>query len=143
MDSLPIATRPLQLEGDLSKKVLLSIYAPEQVSEGEWRCGFQVTGLGNDQPSYAHGNDGVQALILAVEGLRVALADSGARLAWAGGEPGDHGIPRFIPAVFGFAFSRRLEQMVEREVEKFARGAIGKSGRRRGSTKGHRRGRKE
>lgn len=135
MDALPIAVRPLQLEGEPSRKVSLAIYAPEQVSEVEWKCAFRITGLDNDEPRYAHGNDGVQALILAFEGLRVALATSGAKLSWTGGEPGDPGIPRFVPAIFGMAFSQRLEQMIEREVEKFARAAIGKSGRRRGLTK--------
>jgi len=132
----PIAARQLQFEGDSSKKIVLSIDAPEQVSADEWRCRFRIIGMGNDQPKYAHGSDSIQALLLAFEGLRVALADSGAKVSWTGGEPGDPGIPRFIPGIFGLAFSRRLERMVEGEVQKFARAAIGKSGRKRDSTKG-------
>src|SRR5262249_10218658 len=96
-----IASRALQIEDDPSKEVILSIVAPEQVSPDEWKCGYRMVGLGKGELRYAHGSDSVQALVLAFEGLRVALADSGTNVSWVGGEPGDLGIPKFIPAIFG------------------------------------------
>jgi hypothetical protein len=77
--------------------------------------------LGTSKIQYADGEDGIQALLLAIESIRTMLSKSEKRFSWIGGEPGDTGFVRFIPTFFGPSFSKRLEAIIDREVERFAR----------------------
>jgi len=58
---------------------------------------------------------------MALEGVRLLLERSGARLSWSGGQAGDAGFDRFVLNLFGPEFSQRLNRMIDREVESFAR----------------------
>jgi hypothetical protein len=62
----------------------------------------------------AFGEDGLQTILLACEGLRGELQLVGA--SWLG--LGSSGIPPSIPYIFGTEFTGRLEALVEREVVK-------------------------
>jgi hypothetical protein len=63
----------------------------------------------------------MQALINALEGIRVTLAKRGQHLTWVGGRSGDPGFPRIV-LDFGFPQLReRIEQLIDREVERFVR----------------------
>lgn len=103
--------------------VLVRLGKPEQVAEGEFRCAFQLQGLGNSQVQYAHGIDSVQAMQNALEGIRSGLEKSGRSFSWQGGEAGDVGFPRSVPTFFGLEFSRRINRLIDEEVEQFAREA--------------------
>ena len=113
-----LCTRKLRVEG-VEQEVVVCLGKPEQRSEREFVCPFQVTGIGNSELQYAHGVDSFQALILALEGIRVTLEKGGQSCTWIG-EEGDHGFPRYVPSFFGLEFSNRLGQIIESEIASFA-----------------------
>ncbi|HEX2573584.1 MAG TPA: hypothetical protein VH877_28805 [Polyangia bacterium] len=115
-----IATRALYEEPG-GAEIRVRLGRPEPVSEDEWRCPYRVElGPPAARTRYAHGVDAFQALLMALMGIRAALAESERRLSWQGGEPGDAGIPLLVPQYFGLEFSRRMEQLITTEVERFA-----------------------
>jgi hypothetical protein len=101
-------------------RVEASVGEPVEVTRGEWRCAFRIADAGRENVQYAHGVDSIQALILALEGIRGAIAAIGGECSWEGGEPGESGFPRFVPQFYGAAFSRKLEAMIDSEVRTFA-----------------------
>jgi hypothetical protein len=109
-----VARRTLRTEG--GKEVEVTISEPVRARPDEWECEFRISGLAREIVARAPGVDSVQALLLAFEGVRAHLAREGERLTWAGGEPGDFGIPRSIPSAFGLEVEKRLAQLVDDEV---------------------------
>jgi hypothetical protein len=108
-----IATRAFEsAEGRIAIKIGL----PEKVCDDEWHCPYSVGG----QSSHAHGLDAFQALFMALTGVRAALDNLGMQLKWRGGKVGDHGVPRLVPHGFGVAFSRKIEEFIDSEVNQFA-----------------------
>lgn len=109
--------------------VMLEIQAPRERRGGEWACVYRIRGLGRLRTGRALGEDGVQALQLALAAARRDLEPFAARLTWAG-EPGELGLPECVPDYFGGAFRRRLEALVHRESEaeagRLRRAALGK-----------------
>ncbi len=98
--------------------VEISIFAPKLVRKGEWRCRVQAVGTGKARKTTAYGVDSLQALINGVSALRALLGNFECELAWDDGELGDVGLPMQVPSVFGTLFTRRLESLIERQVEK-------------------------
>ena len=94
----------------------IKIGKPEKVIEDEWQCAYSIA----DKTSYAHGLDGFQALVMAFTGVRLALDSMGGPIKWRGGKAGDHGVPRLVPHAFGVAFSKRIEELIDSEVNGFA-----------------------
>jgi len=123
-----IAERQLAVEGEPGKSVVLSIGKPRPDPRGDWVCPVQVQGVSESQQLNGYGVDAVQALMNALEAARYIFDQSDLTLTWPGGEPGDVGIPRLIPASFGLAFARNIEAYVDREVENFAKAAQKGSG---------------
>ena len=117
MTQIPIVERVLTVDGDPSRTVVVTIYAPSPDPDPamDWKCDFRVHGA-VDEHRGAHGLDGFQALIQAIQGVRKVLDDSGLSLTWAGGEPGDHGVPRIVPQFFGRAFARDVEDEIDRRI---------------------------
>lgn len=118
---LIVGVRQLREVGSRSKVVTVTLGRPRRASSGDWACPYHVSGLGMRGIRYGRGFDAIQALLLAIEGIRSALESSGRRLSWMGGEPGDTGFTRFVPTFFGLEFSKRLESVIDREVNRFAR----------------------
>jgi hypothetical protein len=112
-----IADRVLSVDGEPGRIVTVTIYAPEPDHDSgtDWRCELRVQGA-LDARDTAHGVDALQALINAIQGVRSALDDSGLSLTWAGGERGDHGVPRIVPMLFGRAFARDVEDEIDRRL---------------------------
>lgn len=123
-----IATR--ELRDDRGKTVTVRIAAPTADKQGDWICEFQIEGLGRKAVRSASGIDALQALMMAFEGIRVEIMKSKRPLQWVGGEPGDPGFPRQVPSYFGLAFSKKIEHIIDSEVEKFSADAT--SGGKRG-----------
>lgn len=124
-----IAERQLVVEGEPGKSVVLTIGKPCPDPRGDWVCPVEVQGVGESQQLNGYGVDAVQALMNALEAARYILDQSGLTLTWPGGEPGDAGIPRLIPASFGLVFARKIEAYIDREVEDFAKAAERSGGR--------------
>jgi hypothetical protein len=116
-----VAAAVLHDEHSPRKKILISIGKPRSVEEGHWICPYQIRGLRPGRPREAHGFDAVQALIHAVESVRLALARSRRRLTCVGHEPGDTGFPRFVPTVFGPKSADRMGRLIDRELERAGR----------------------
>src|SRR5262245_17079877 len=95
----PIAVRRLAVAGEPDRVVVVTIGKPRPDPDpsGDWMCSFLVEGIPNARRLRAHGVDALQALLMAVEGVRAELVASGLTLTWEGGEAGDVGIPRSIP----------------------------------------------
>lgn len=112
---MPIAKRDLTNDG---RRVTVEIYAPEPDPanpERDWRCRFHLTGA-VEKDTYGRSLDSLGALENAIAGVRHYLDESGLVLTWAGGEPGDHGVPRFVPQFFGRAFAREIEDEIDRRI---------------------------
>lgn len=124
-----IASRTLK-DADTGAVVVISLGAPQQVAAEEWTCAFRIEGIPPDEIQQAHGLDGLQALVLAVEGIRTTLVRSGRSLTWEGGEPGDPGIPQIVPHGFGLIVSRHLEHLINEELRFFSDLAQARTGRR-------------
>lgn len=94
--------------------VKIGLPNPHPTEPNEWVCPFQV----NDHSGTAHGGDGLQALLHAIEAARSHLDASGMSpsLVW-GLEPGNTGIPKYVPYSFGRAFAERIERLIEQEIE--------------------------
>lgn len=114
-----IATRTLR-ETSSDAAIQVRIGRPRRPrNKSDWTCEFQIRGLGDDRIRRAMGVDSLQALILTLEGVRRALEQSGFSLTWIGGEDGEHGVPRAVPAFFGRRFSARIDKMIDKEIAKF------------------------
>lgn len=114
-----IAQRTLITNDANQETVEVFIGKPEITATGTFHCAYQVVRRNTeDGVQYAKGIDSFQALMLAFEGIRITLDKTGLSLTWHGGEPGDHGFTRFVPQYyFGREFSKRLEKIIEDEVE--------------------------
>lgn len=110
-----ICSRALTPEPSDGGDVFAEIGVPEQVATGDWRCGFWIRGI-DTAPEFAFGVDALQALALAIEGLRAALERSGSVYTWKGGDHADHGVPPIVPTSFGRDFCTRVARFIEQEI---------------------------
>jgi hypothetical protein len=94
-----------------------------------WVCPFHISRLGSRKPFFAYGEDAVQALLMAFEGVRVTLKKNDSSFTWIG-EEGDAGFPMLVDGGADLSFTRRLESLVEKEKDKFWKKAAA-AGRRR------------
>jgi hypothetical protein len=89
-----IAVRRLEVAGEPEREVAVAIKKPTPDGDN-FRCEFQILGLGNDKVRYSMGVDAIQALDLAMKHAGVCLYTSpeGKRgvLRWLGGR--DLGMP--------------------------------------------------
>jgi hypothetical protein len=88
---------------------------------GDFFCPFSIEGLGDRKLREAWGIDSMQALQNALQAIRIELASHANTLTWAGGQDGWLGFPKVIPDLFGPKFTQRLEKLVDRETDRFAR----------------------
>ena len=90
-----------------------------------WECPFALVEAGKEPVLDAgHGGDAFQALIQALEGIRVSLVKTGRPLTWPHMDPGFTGFTRLIPLTFGLESVREMETLVEKTYERHAREAI-------------------
>lgn len=116
---LVIARRKLLCFPNLKENVVVTLGKPRKVTKEEWVCPYQICGMGDKKVQEAHGIDAFQALMMALEGIRVKIKESEKTLIWEGGEQGDIGFPRFLPNFYGPDFSRKIERVVDREIQLF------------------------
>jgi hypothetical protein len=93
-------------------------------------AGFKIDGLPEDSVGRAFGIDGLQALLLAAQALRIRMEALGVEFSWLGGEPGASGIPPAIPTAFGLAFTHRAEELISTDLVKYAKSPEGLAVRR-------------
>lgn len=123
-----IATREIWI-AETGAPVTVSVGAPRPDKRGDWVCPYRITGLASPVSDAAIGVDGVQALILAFEGIRRTLEAYPAEFSWVG-EEGDHGFPRTVLTVFGREFAARIggvmDEEIAREVDALKQRALAK-----------------
>ena len=113
-----IASRQLTLVPS-GRPVLVELDAPVRRRNGAWACAYRIRGIGRVRTGRTDGEDGFQALQLALSAVRRALEPFAAQLTWTG-EPGELGLPEPIPDYFGGEFRRRVERLVRQETEREA-----------------------
>jgi hypothetical protein len=110
-----IARRILtEYTGDMIRTVAVSIGAPRPWPKSDWVCPFLIEGREKPQVEPAFGVDALQALLLAVEGIRVRLDETGSRFEWL--DPSGPWIPRLVPTGQGKRFEQRINQLIDRET---------------------------
>lgn len=114
-----IITRVL-FDRDDHRAGALHLYKPIIIGPDEWICTYRLRFRNGRRHSGAgHGGDSLHALLQALEASRRRLDIITPGVRWAGGEQGAHGVPMFIPLVFGLAFERRLQNLVNGKVDAF------------------------
>lgn len=125
----PIARRTLAEEGVTGRKVVVSIGLPRPdrfSKHGDWECPFLIEGVGESKVETTYGVDSLQALILAIEGVRVRLEQTGRNLFWLDPNLGTD-IPLNVPTVWGKRLVERVSLAIERETVRVWRARIKKS----------------
>ncbi len=125
----PIARRTLTEEGVTGRKIVVSIGLPRPYrlsKNGDWECQFLIEGIGEPKVETACGADSLQALILAIEGLRVRLEQTGRNFVWLDPNTGVD-IPLYVPSVYGKRLVERVSRAIEREIVRVWRARIKKS----------------
>jgi len=119
-----IASRTLtDIEGKPVLEVRIGL--PRPADPIDWECPFVLAPPGEPGDiQTVPGIDAVQALSLALEAIRVALAKRPDRLCWLGQEPGITGFHRVTHA-FGFALVERIERQIDEAVDEHAREVMG------------------
>ena len=110
-----IASRVLTEENARDHKITVAIGAPRRVQADHWLCPYFIEGIVESGLHYAIGVDALQALVLAVAGIRWDLGNTGRNFIWFGG---DHGIPHQVPTGLGKTFQQRVERAIERESKR-------------------------
>lgn len=105
------------------RAVLLELAKPRRVAAGEYRCDFRLRGAGPARHRRAFGVDGLQALLLAGEAARLALAPDARAFAWGDGPAGELGLSRVVPELFGRAATGRIYRGIDRLLAAEARAA--------------------
>jgi len=114
-----IATRQLE-DVRTGNSVVVSLNAPEQQPDGVWECRYTISELGLAPfNGRAFGEDGFQAIALALEAIRIDLRDMGRKFSWLGGEPGITGFSR-VPYLFGSKLVEELEAHIDARVDQFS-----------------------
>jgi hypothetical protein len=87
----------------------------DPLSKRDWECPFLIEGIDDSQAQRAFGVDGLQALIQAIEVIRVTLEETGRNFFWLDQQQGI-GIPLYVPTFQGKRFEERMRLAVEREM---------------------------
>jgi hypothetical protein len=112
-----VAHRALSEKGFPQRKIVVSIGLPRRDQEpgGDWECPFLIEGFGKSKVQKAFGVDSVQALILAIQGIRVNLEQTGRDLFWLDPQNGAD-FPLNVPTTWGKQFVERVRLAIEREI---------------------------
>ena len=114
-----IATRQLE-DVETGNTIVVSLNAPERQPDGVWECRYTISELDHAPlTGGAFGEDGFQAIALALEAIRIDLRETGRKFSWLGGEPGITGFSR-VPYHFGSKLVEELEAHIDARVDKFS-----------------------
>jgi hypothetical protein len=82
----------------------------------EWSCSFQIHGLEDSKIRVARGDDGLQALIIAITIIRKSLD----RLNPVGpsGEAHEFIFPRVVPSAYGLEAHRNICKIIDADIRK-------------------------
>ena len=112
-----IAERVLEGEG---RSFCLRLGAPRRTRTGEWECRYEIRGLRPALRSQAFGVDALQALSLALHAVRNELERLCPGATWLD-EPAFRGLPLQAPMLLPRKYEKRIEAVIERASNAFAR----------------------
>lgn len=113
-----IGQRKLSTLGTTPKTVTVTLGVPRlPKGERDWVCPFRISGAGIRVTEYGYGVDAIQALQTAIGGIRHFLDKSGKSFEWSG-LPIEVGFPRVIPSYGDTRLTKKLEKMVDAELER-------------------------
>jgi hypothetical protein len=123
----PLAVRSLA-SSDGSLPVRLELYPPDQATEddesrclvkGAWSCRFRIIhGATVVADERANGSDAIESLVNAIAQMRGRFRMTQLHAYYDEEGLEGTGLPAYrLPSGFGRAFDRRLEELVERELE--------------------------
>ncbi|MGH7571714.1 MAG: DUF6968 family protein [Gemmatimonadota bacterium] len=115
-----IAERELT-DVESGKPVRIRVERPQQVADDEWCCRFSVEGAEHGSLDRAYGIDSLQAFVLALEGIRLAVEGRRDQLSWLGGPSGELGLSRRVPDFLGLKFERGLNELIDCEMAALTR----------------------
>ena len=118
-----IARRILSEQGVVGRKIVVSIGLPRPDPHGACECPFLIEGAGKSEVQKAFGADTLQALILAIQGIRVALERTGRSFFWFDPDIGVD-IPLNVPPTWGKRLVERVRLAIERETVRVWRARI-------------------
>ncbi len=114
-----IAERTLERLDTVGGGVVVRIGCPEwPPGAEEWRCPFEIRGIGEDRTHFAHGIETMDTLQNTFRGIRAVLDRCGIPLRWESMGGDNIGFPKYVDQGFGLAFEQRMERMILGEVEK-------------------------
>lgn len=116
-----IAERALVCGGKRKRQLTVRLGVPKRAKGVDWVCPYQIAGLRDSRADAAYGVDALQALMMALEAIRVRLEKAGGECTWVGGEEGDAGFPRLVPSYFGAAFAAGINRYIDGELERFGK----------------------
>lgn len=114
-----LAVRKLRDAGRGNRSITITLGLPRRAGK-DWLCPYGITGLGKRISKDVFGVDAIQAILLAMEAIRLDLEKTGRRLSWLG-EDGETGFPRLVPTFFGAEFAARVNRIIDLEVSRLAR----------------------
>ena len=120
-----VARRILSEQGVVGRKIAVSIGMPrpDPLKGGDWECPFLIEGVGKSEVQKAFGVDSLQALIIAIQGIRAGLEQTERNLFWIDPEIGSD-IPLTVPTVWGKQLVDRVRLAIERETVRVWRARI-------------------
>jgi hypothetical protein len=103
--------------GSSKKRIAVRLGFPKAAEKGDsWTCSFQVTGLKDNRVKIAHGEDGLQAIMLAATAIRKQL--DRVKSVMSSTEPYEFVFPRFVPMSYGLEFHHKLCNLLNVAIEK-------------------------
>src|ERR1700730_17398748 len=117
--------RILSEQGVVGRKIVVSIGLPrpDPLKGGDWECPFLIEGVGKSEVQRAFGVDSLQALIIAIRGIRAGLEQTGRNLFWLDPEIGAD-IPLTVPTTWGKQLVERGRLAIDRETVRVWRARI-------------------
>ena len=131
-----ICTRRFVAEARGKRRFATANIGRPRKSGRDWACKVVISNIGMTEPLLVYGVDPMQALILALQCVRVRLDHARTGWRWVYGEKGETGIPMFVPIAFGRKFASRLEAIIDAETERLAVAAERRRRRKRASRRG-------
>lgn len=118
-----VASRVITLRNSRAQKITISIGRPRRSLPSSWQCSYLIKGMGAPIIGRAGGVDALQALLMAIEGVRVTLERTGHRFVWLDPENG-LGIPFLVPLVHGKSVEDRVREVIDQARAEFEKKAI-------------------
>lgn len=110
-----VASRTFTQQNGRTRKVKVSIGLPRRLLRASWECRFLIEGIGAPIVGRAGGVDTLQALLQAVEGVRVNLEQTGHCFVWLNAKDG-LGIPFLIPLSHGKSLEDRVRKLIAKDL---------------------------